>query len=519
MDHLSSAALDWALTHITKFGDSDLFPVPFEFDCIKHCWERLRPFLEAVDLDSYKPRAHRRMLVPKPGGGFRVATQLDPLDAIVYAALAYELAPLIEASRVRAHLHIACSFRVDVDPNGRLFRKESGWQDFHDRSKELAGDEDFSHVLVADIADFYNQLSLHRVEGALETAGAPQDRARNVERFLLKLTAKQSRGLPVGPAASVLLAEASLIDVDDVLLRQGITFTRFVDDFRIFCRSRKEAIRVHHDLAEYLYTSHRLILEPWKTRVLKAQTFVDHELQDPQEVERTAQAQRVNSKLSEILALTGYQLGEDDLLDEDKDQLIRDNLVELFKDCVSRRPLHLGLARHLLRRAARLRTVVLNPVVFDDLNRLASVFREVANYLVAAVPKASARRRGAEIAEFVGSGDFGQIPFIRLWALDFFYRRPDALPAEKAFALANDFSRDLGYRQVALMARVGHRLDWLRAQKESWTNHRPWDRRAIIFAGSILPPSERRAWLTSIEEGSEDVLDRAVAQFAAVSTS
>jgi hypothetical protein len=51
-----------------------------------------------------------------------------------------------------------------------------------------------------------------------------------------------------------LLAEALLTDVDNFLLRLGVPFTRFVDDCRIFCRTKREAVKVHHDLVEYLYT-------------------------------------------------------------------------------------------------------------------------------------------------------------------------------------------------------------------------------------------------------------------------
>jgi addiction module HigA family antidote len=48
------------------------------------------------------------------------------------------------------------------------------------------------------------------------------------------------------------------------------------------------------------------------------------------------------------------------------------------------------------------------------------------------------------------------------------------------------------------------------------TNHGPWDRRAIIYAGSILPSGEKGPWLGLVEENAEDPLERAVAQHAMV---
>lgn len=513
-DTLSPDALDWALTHLTKFGDTDIFPVPFEFACIKNAWAWLKPELEKVDLTEYRTRSTRRFLVPKPGGGFRVATQLDPIDAIIYAAISYEAAPQIEASRVPRARRIACSYRVELDPQGRLFTAESGWPEYHGHSKDLAESGLYSHVLVADIADFYNQIYSHRVQSALELANIPSLRANNVERFLLSLTAKQSRGVPVGPFASILLAEATLTDVDTFLLRKGVSFTRFVDDFRIFCRTRKEAVRVYHDLVEYLYTAHRLILEPWKSRIMPIQQFIQADLIDPGELEQSARTVKIREVIERILFESGYSVGEEDLLDEDKDRAVRDNLVDLFEECIAKTPLHLGLARYLLRRATRLRTVVLVPLVFDNLTKLRSVFRDVMNYLAVGVPKKASAKRGIALVEYLRDSDYGQIPFLRLWGMDLFQRRPDMLNPEEALALAQEFSGDLGSRPAALTARLSGNIDWARAQKEIWSNYSPWDKRAVIFAGSVLPGVERRVWLDLVSDTTEDLLERAVAQTA-----
>jgi hypothetical protein len=169
----------------------------------------------------------------KPGGGFRAATQLDPLDHLLYSAAVYEAASIIEAARIPANQNIVCSYRITATPDGAFFAPTNGWGAFHERSKSLACAK-YSHVFVADISDFYNQIGQHRVQNALESAGVTNDRSRNIESFLNKVTAKQSRGLPVGPFASILLSEACLIDVDNFLLRIGCEFVRYVDDFRVF---------------------------------------------------------------------------------------------------------------------------------------------------------------------------------------------------------------------------------------------------------------------------------------------
>ena len=163
-----------------------------------------------------------------------------------------------------------------------------------------------------------------------------------------------------------------------------------------------------------------------------------------------------------------------------------------------------------------MRTVALNSLVFANLERLRSVFREAMNYASVSVPKNSAARRGEELARFLKTSDYGQLPFLRLWGMETFYMRPDMLPDDEAFHLAIAFAPELGTRPTALMARRGKRLDWVRGLRDSWRNYGPWDRRAIIYAGSILPSGEKRPWLGLIEETTEDPLERTVAQYALV---
>jgi Reverse transcriptase (RNA-dependent DNA polymerase) len=513
-DNLRPESLEWALTHIMKFGDTDIFPVPFEFACIKGAWAWLLPELQKIDLSIYRTRSTRRMLVPKANGGFRVATQLDPIDAIIYSALSYESAPLIEARRIPADQSVACSYRVDIHPGGRLFASESGWPEYHSRSEALSKSGKYTHVLVADIADFYNQIYTHRVQSALEMSSIPSARADNIEQFLLSLCAKQSRGVPVGPTASILFAEASLIDVDDFLLRRGFPFTRFVDDFRIFCKSSAEALKMQHDLVDYIYTSHRLILEPWKSRIISVREFRKKELIDPSEVERQSEVMKLQDLIDEILSESGYSIGEDDLLEEDKQKAVRENLSELFEGCIAKKPLHLGLARYLLRRATRLRTVVLNDAVFANLEALLPVFREVVLYLSASVPRKDATTKGRALVKFVKSSDYGQLPFVRMWVMELLRLRPDMTTPAAAMKLADNFSDSLGIRPAAQIAESSSKMDWMREQKELWANHSPLDRRAVIYAGSALPAKERRIWLDMVSNSTSDSLERAVAQYA-----
>lgn len=196
---------------------------------------------------------------------------------------------------------------------------------------------------------------------------------------------------------------------------------------------------------------------------------------------------------------------------------VRESLSDLFESCVNVRPLHLGLARQLLRRATSMRTAVINDCVFKTLEVLSPVFRDVARYIATSVPRKSAKARGAQLHEFFNDNDLGGLPFLRMWGLEIIQQRPDMATGEIASIFAEDPIKTLGLRYRALMARHYRQLDWVRGQKETWRNHGPWDRRAIVWSSCVLPTGERRPWLELVKE-SNDVVDRAVAAFAASQT-
>ena len=369
-DTLDTASIDWALTHIRRHGDTDLFPVPFEYDAVTHSWTSLRHRISEIDLTSYEARPATRMLLPKQAFGLRVAVQLDPIDTIVYTALAYECAGAVEAARIPKDQRVACSYRFEKNPKGDLFEKNSGWDDFHSRGQELATSGRYTKIVTADIADFYNQVGHHRVRNALESAGISSSRARNTERLLMNFTGGQSRGVPVGPTASVVFSEACLTNVDLFLVRKGYVHTRYVDDSRIFCADATVAWRALHDLTEYLYTAHRLALQSSKTQMLDVSNFVEKELIDPQRVEAATVDEKM-TLLAEQASVYG-EPGED--VDQYLDEVVRENLQELFE--VGDGP-HLRLCKYLLRRGASLRSGVIREAIFENFDKLLPI-REVA---------------------------------------------------------------------------------------------------------------------------------------------
>jgi hypothetical protein len=510
-DHVTTASLDWALAHTIRYGDTDIFPVPFEYQIIKAHWTYLRDHLAAVDLETHELASATKLMVPKAGGGYRAATQLDPLDSLLLSASLYEAAPQIESYRMGRAERIACAFRVESDTSGKLFSDDSGWKDYHDKTAELISSRRFRYVLCADISDYYNQASHHRIQGALSAAGVPEGRSKNLEQFLSRLNAlHHSKGIPVGPTAGILLGEACLADVDVKLSRRH-THVRYVDDFRIFCETLDQADHAFHELAEYLFTAHRLSLHPTKTRILDVDTFAGEELFDPEQSALETKRDRISNILKRLV---GDDYNDIDESAFDTSYLDKDILRELFLRATGESILNQSLARYALRKAAALRSRVFIGDVIANLEKLAPVYRDTVRFLLKVGDRKRPKEIGDALVAIAKTSRIGFLPFIQIWTLQAFCEQPALCTAGDALKIAEASHPNIRDRLSALVAKSYGMTDWIRERKESWNSHGPWGHRAILWAASALPHEERRHWLKSAQ-GHPLVLTRSVAKIAA----
>ena len=513
-DTLQVASLDWAKAHIKRFGDTDLFPLPFEYECLWSSWDFIRPHICELELSTVPPSSSRTLFVPKPSGGFRAATQLDPLDGLIYAALAFEAAAPVETSRVAPEQFVACSYRLAPSEKGQLFEGSAdGWASFHSQSKSLANKKSCTHVVIADISDFYNQIYHHRLQNSLSSAGIPDPRPENIEKFLGRITAKQSRGIPVGPAASILFAESCLNDVDRRLISCHYKHVRYVDDFRIFCKSEREAVGALHELSRYLFTAHRLSLQAHKTRILTKSDFRKRELIAPEEREAKSKEKHARKAVEEAFEAAGpyaeMLFDPDEVLLDRKNEIAHKALLETYRWCLKHTPIHLGLARYVLRKAGQLGTGVLVKETLNNLHELTPVFREAVLYLDKVWDTSMKGAASTSLQRFLKDSPQGWLPYLHDWSIWLVTKR-DLLPTAKAIALA-ERATDFSIRYRALLAQKYQQAEWVREKKEAWRNFGPWDRRAILWAGSVLPRDERRHWLEPVTTGA-DVIEAAIAK-------
>lgn len=508
---VSTDALDWAIQHVRRHGDTDIFPVPFEFDVLAEQWDSLKSHLTNTHIGQAKMRPHLVLEVPKMAFGFRVAHQLDPLDSLLYAAMVYEMGASIEGARLPPD--VVCSYRFNPTTTGDFYPRDSGWQVYTGRSRDLA--IAYTYILYIDIADFYNQVYHHRVAGSLETCGISSPRARNVEKFLSRFTAKQSRGLPVGPSGSHLLAEACLTDIDSFLKQSGVPFVRYTDDFRVFSDSRAELTGLLQTLTRLLNANHGLALQTGKTELENTDDFVLARLNNPGHAFNEQLDDRLTD-LADHLSELGEEMGYgavtlDDIPDHDVAKQATELLVDSFKQVLEQQPTRLGPIKSLLREARAWRSVNLLPLVLDSLQVLLPIMGDVCRYIQTVCPDNHDTVADRLIA-VVEKSDYVSCGYIAMWILDLFARRPDLVDFQRSLNFAQEYEAALGLRPQALLAQAHQEPYWVRSHKSDVANLRPWDRRAVIYAASALPQSERTAWLSMVRNLLPDPLDAALAK-------
>jgi len=337
MFHISNDSLDWALAHIKKYGDTDIFPVPFEFDAIEFSWDNIKNWLNSENLIDWKVRPIRKCLTPKHRFGFRIATQLDPIDSILFAAIIYEIGEDIEAARIKKEENVSFSYRFNPTNNGDMYNLDYNWDKFIENCQGLTNSGEYKFVVVADIADFYPRIYFHPLENALKKCSNKSNHVHTIKSMIKQWNYNISYGIPVGQSTTRLLAELVIDDVDKGLRAEGITHCRYVDDFRIFCKDKREGYESLAILANILFENHGLTLQQHKTKILDIEEFSNIYLKTDEIQEFNSLSEKFLEILDEIGIENRYEeIDYSDLNPEIQAEIDSLNLKELLKEQVSK---------------------------------------------------------------------------------------------------------------------------------------------------------------------------------------
>lgn len=497
--NVSAASLDFALLHAVHQGDSNLLPIPFEFQAAQHDWARLRPRLEALDLEQWAARPYRRVSAPKNRFGFRLVTQLDPLDFLLYTGVVHQVGADIERVRLPVASEVVFSNRFAPDAtNGRLYDSTSDWQRFQQKCRDLAGNH--SHIATSDIAEFFQRLYFHPLENALDNTLSDPGAARALKRFIKQLNQNVSYGIPIGPDASFLLAELVLDVVDRALSSEGITFCRWADDFRLFANSEREAYEALRKLNRALGEALGLSLNQTKTRVFEQDAFLQSTVP-----EQRQEVNRLSEDLYSILAEAGIEdpgYGEIDISQLDppmRERIDQLNLVGILREQVEAEQVEQTLVRWVTYRLSQLADPGAVMLLLDNPVKFYPVFADVLKYIgsIGIADAALHSQVEQRLLELLRDSIVADSKQFRLWLLWLFQHNFTASENDLA-EVFRTYTDEETRREIYLAMRHVNALAFVKTRKQEIAEMPRWRRRAFLVAARSLHGDESDHYYRSL---------------------
>lgn len=482
---------------------------PPEWEIVNSNWPTIRAALEKIDLDTYEPFKLTKVFAPKNRANIRVVHLLHPQDLIIYTALVMIAKDDIEKSRISKKAKKVFSYRVDINNKAILYEVRNSHEGYR-RQLELKADAlSIKYVAMADIADFFPRIYQHRLENVIETIAASQ-RVRDVARVLIKklvsnLMGRNSYGIPVGPYASRVLAEALLIDVDSTLQSKNVNFVRWVDDYNIFCTSEYEAQSVLFHLGEWLYTNHGLTLQTAKTKILPIARF-------KQEVLLKHDA-ALTDRDSAVNILRDFRFGYDDAADEDEPSEEEIQVIlEFFHGIDLQAMLEASLSDttlvdyeavvYVLTKIPRipglddeLKRQVLE-LVIDNAELLYPVAEQIAKYVLSFndLSIKDRKRIAKKLLKPLKSKRNPPPPYYAMWILHIFASSSLWNHSEEIFQVYSETSSEIVKRIAALVVFTSGTRAHALAVKDDYNNASPLLKMAILYASKKLGIDERKHW-------------------------
>ena len=444
------------------------------------------------------------VLSPKTQTSFRIAHQLHSTDALLFTAAAIEIAGAIDESRLSPEQG-AFAYRFDNDPDSSsLFTDTCTYHDWLISIAELCEpDEAFSNgplVLETDISDFYGRIYFHRIEHVLDDIEAANPPRKIIENVIKNSRARQSHGLPVGGAASRIIAEGVLIDVDNMLRREGFKFTRFVDDFRIIVDSPAQAHTALCRLAEHLMLTEGLSLNAAKTRILPASTVKEEIDNNFSEVFTNEERNGLDRYLKSIY-------DAEDVAETLADEIDNNTLIEKLDKLIKLDKIEYTSVKLILR------ALRANPI--DDLESFISRFSELLYFLprdFCILLGAQAQKKpensnliADKLLAIVGTSPFKDMALVRIWVNHLFVA--GALPITDARMSQLEFGNTQIERRQSILLR-GRLKDraFFREAKTRFGDLSEWEKPAVMLGASCLAASEYDTWLGFCKGKSTNII-------------
>ena len=250
---------------------------------------------------SYKPRAAKRVEIPKPGGGVRKLGIPTVLDRLVQQAILQVLQKQWDPT-FSEHSY---GFRPNRDAHQAVAR-----------AQEIIA-QGYGWVVDIDLEQFFDRVNHDRLMARVAERVTDKRLLKLIRAFLNAgiledgLVRPTEEGTPQGSPLSPLLSNLVLDELDRELEKRGLPFVRYADDSNIYVRSERAGQRVMKSVSDFLTRKLRLKVNATKSAVAKPsdRKFLGFSFSDDPQPKRTIAKQALVRFRYRAVELTGRNRG------------------------------------------------------------------------------------------------------------------------------------------------------------------------------------------------------------------
>jgi group II intron reverse transcriptase/maturase len=221
---------------------------------LKENWEQVkRQLLNG----NYKPKAVRRVEIPKPDGGIRLLGIPTVLDRMIQQAVAQILNGVFD------HTFSESSYG---------FRKGRSAHDAIEAAREHIS-EGYKWVVDMDLEKFFDRVNHDKLMSLIARRVGDKRLLKLIRTYLESgimingIEVISEDGVPQGGPLSPLLSNIMLDELDKELEKRGHRFVRYADDCNIYVKSKRAGQRVYESIRNYLETTLKLKVNEDKSEV------------------------------------------------------------------------------------------------------------------------------------------------------------------------------------------------------------------------------------------------------------